>query len=108
MTIDDNMVYLIGKHFHDNKLNFRIDKIEFVEPTPNKNDELVRFEVEIEMDKEQFESEFIRKELEHEGFEKGLTIKLPTGETLFADKHTSDIQLRRSLNKKGETFYNKC
>ncbi len=104
VTIDDNLVYLLGKHFHDNKLNFKIEEVKLVEPTPGENDELVRFEV--EMDIGEFESEFIRKELEYQGFEKGLTIKLTNGKTLFADNHTSDIPLRRSLNKSGETFYN--
>ena len=95
-TLDDNISYLIGKYFYENNIDFKILDMDFVVPEPEINDELVRYDVEIGIQPDKFNSDWIQKALKAEGFDKGLTIKSDNGRILFADEHTADIQYRRN------------
>jgi len=96
-TLDDNISYLMGKYFYDNNMDFEILDMDFVSPKPEINDELVRYHVEIGIQQDKFNSDWIRKALENEGFGNGLTIKSIHGKILFADSSTADIQYRRRI-----------
>ena len=100
-TLDDNITHLIGKYFYDRNITFSILKIEHVQGVPNINDALVRYEVLIGLEETAFDPDWIFTELEQEGFERGLTIKSESGEILYADRHTADIQYRRKYYGKG-------
>ena len=99
-TLDDNISYLIGRYCYNNEIDFKILSLEFVEPEPNVNDELIRYKIEIGTNPIDFKTDWISKELEIENFEKGLTIKSDNDEILYADEHTADIEHRRKLKKK--------
>lgn len=98
-TLDENISYLIGKYFYQNNIDFKILVLDFIAPKPNINDTLIRYEVELGIHKSEFQYEWILKELEEEGLEKGLTIKTPENEIIYADEYTADIPCRRKLKK---------
>lgn len=98
-TLDDNISYLLGKHCYDNGVEFKILSLDFVQPKPNINDELIRYQVEMGLDQIDFKTEWILGELKHGNFEKGLTIKSVNDEILYADEYTADLRFRRALWK---------
>ena len=98
-TLDNNITYLIGKYFYDHDIKFKILNLDWVKPQPNINDELIRYEVEVGVIEHEFKSDWILKELENEGYEKGLTIKSEHGKVIYVDPYTADIQLRRKMKK---------
>lgn len=99
-TLDDHLTDLVVKPFNDRDIPSKIIKIDFVDATPNTNDELVRYEVDAEIDEREFKPDWLRETLEKEGFEKGLTIKDHHGEGLYNDEYTADIPLRRKTHAK--------
>ncbi len=99
ITLDDNISYLIGKYFYENKIDFKIDKIEFVSLKHNKNDELVRYELQIAVDKSQFRYEWILNELKQNGFDKGSTIKDINGEIIYADDYMANKTSKKASKK---------
>lgn len=98
-TLDENISYLIGKYFYENKIDFKILNLEFISPKPSINDEMIQYEVEIGMNKSEFEYKWILNELKDAEFEKGLTIKSSESGIIYADLYTADIQQRRKLKK---------
>ena len=99
ITLDDNITYLLGKHCYTNEIKFEILNLDWVKPQPNINDELIRYEIEVGIDDDEFKTDWILKELENEGYEKGLTIKSEHGKVIHVDPYTADIQLRRKMKK---------
>lgn len=99
VTLDDNISYLIGKYFYDNKMEFNILSLKIVKPKPNINDELIQYEVEIGVTKTEFRYEWILDEFKKTGFEKGLTIKSLENKIIYSDLFTADIQQKRKLKK---------
>lgn len=99
VTLDDNISYLIGKHCYDNGIPFKILDLCFVEPEPNVHDELIRYQVELGVNSDEFNPNWMLKELEIENFEKGRTIRSEKGEILYADPFSADIQFRREIKK---------
>lgn len=102
-TLDDNITYLIGKNCYDNQIEFKIVNFDFVPPVPNVNDELFRYQVELRVNEKDFKPDWMLKDLETEGFEKGLTIKSENGTILYADEYTADIPFRRELRNKKQS-----
>ncbi len=104
-TLDDKISYLLGKYCYENKIDFKILNLDFVNPEPSVNDELVRYQIELGASSKDFNTDWILSELEMESFEKGLTIKSEHEEILYADEFTADIQFRRELkrNKRATT-----
>ena len=100
VTLDDNISYLIGKYCYDNGIAFKILDLCFVDPEPNVHDELVRYQVELGINSNEFNTDWMLKELEIENFEKGLTIRSENGEILYADEYSADIQVRRKIGKR--------
>ena len=96
-TLDDNISYLIGKYCYDNKIDLKILNLDFVKSVPNINDELIRSQIEIGINADDFNSNWILKELEVERFDKGLTIKSEKDEILYVDEYTADFKYRRKL-----------
>jgi hypothetical protein len=99
-TLDDHVTDLVVKPFKDRDIPSKIVKIDFIDATPNTNDELVRYEVDAEMDEREFKPNWLLEALQEEGFEKGLTIKDHHGESLYNDEYTADIPLRRKMQVK--------
>ncbi|WP_445457590.1 hypothetical protein [Flavobacterium sp. HNIBRBA15423] len=98
-TLDENISYLIGKYFYQNNIDFKMLSLNFIASKPNINDKLIRYEIELGVNKSEFQYDWILKELEMEGYEKGLTIKTPENEIIYADEYTADITFRRKLKK---------
>lgn len=99
-TLDDHITDLIQKPFEERGTAAKINRIDFVDPTPNVNDELVRYELDVEDTEDAFKPKWILEALEAEGFEKGVTIKDHHGESLYNDAYTADIPLRRKAQDK--------
>jgi len=99
-TLDDNITYIIGRHFHEYDIEFSIQSMNLVPPTPEVNDELVRYRVTIHSDDAEECPKRVLAELKADGFERGCTIKTMAGGLLHADEYTADIQVRRTLGKK--------
>ena len=99
VTLDDNISYLIGKHFYDSGIKFNILDLNFISPKPNYHDELIRYKIEIELNGNNFDFNWILKKLKSNNFDKGLTIKSDKEEILYADQYSADIKLRRQLKK---------
>ena len=104
-TLDDNISYLIGKYFYDNKIGFKILDLDFIKPEPNINDELVRYQIEMDVNPTEFKIDWIRKELEIANFDKGLTIKSENHKILFADENTADIIYRRRIRSQNKQSF---
>ncbi|MBL0020447.1 MAG: hypothetical protein IPP17_29425 [Bacteroidetes bacterium] len=97
VTLDDNISYLIGKYCYDNGIAFKILDLCFVDPEPNVHDELLRYQVELGVNSDEFNPNWMLKELEIENFEKGLTIRSENGAILYADEYSADIHFRREM-----------
>ena len=89
----------MGRYFYANEINFKILNLDFVERKPNVNDELIRYEIEIGVSEKEFKTDWILKELEDGGYQKGLTIKSVDGKVIFADLFTADIRFRKNVRK---------
>ena len=94
-TLDDNITYIIGRHFHENKIGFAIESMDTIPAVPSNNDELVRYVVNIESDDSNSCAQAVVRELTADRYAKGCTIRGIDGVVLYADSHTADIQLRR-------------
>jgi hypothetical protein len=102
-TLDENITWLIKEYFLENSIEFDFkESIQFVKPTPQKNDELVRYNLTIKS--ETLDLNNLVKKLENKGFEKGLTITTQDRSPIYFDQYTADIQFRRSLGKKKKRF----
>ena len=94
-TLDDNITYVIGRYFYENEIGFAVESLNFIQPIPNHNDELVRYVVSIEHADPAFCVRTIVRELTDDGFERGCTIRIFGGAVLHADSHSADIRIRR-------------
>ena len=97
VTLDDNITYLLGRQFYEIDVDFNVISMEHVDPIPNQNDELVRYEIEIGNDDARSCATSIIAELTSEGYARGCTIRCADGLVLHADLLTADITLRRQL-----------
>ena len=93
--LDDHITDLVLKPFEERGIGAKIVKIDTVDPSPNKNDEMVRYELDADVAANEFKPEWFLQTFEEEGFEKGLTIKDHHGESLYHNEDTADIILRR-------------
>lgn len=98
--LDDHITDLVRKPFQEKDIPVKITRLDFVDPVPNKNDELVRYELQVEEDELGVTPKEILHTLEEAGYEKGLTIKDHHGESLYNDEYTADIPLRRKAQEK--------
>ncbi len=98
--MDDHLTDLVLKPFEERDIAAKLIKIDFVDPIPNANDELLRYEVEADVDEKEFRAAWLVQAFEEEGYEKGLTIKDHHGESLYHDEDTADIVLRRKVKMK--------
>lgn len=93
--LDNHITDLVLKPFEERGIEAKIIKIDTVDPSPNKNDEMVRYELDADVAANEFKPDWFLQTFEEEGFEKGLTIKDHHGESLYHDEDTADIILRR-------------
>ncbi|AHM63430.1 hypothetical protein D770_25935 [Flammeovirgaceae bacterium 311] len=98
-TADDHITDLVQKPFEERGITSKIKKIDIVDPAPNTNDELLRYELEADVSEKEFNPGWILQTFEKEGYEKGLTIKDHHGESLYHDEDTADILLRRKFRE---------
>jgi ABC-type ATPase with predicted acetyltransferase domain len=99
-TLDDHITDLVLQPFEERDIEAKLVKIDFVDPVPNANDELVRYEIEADIEAKDFRANWFQQAFEAEGYEKGLTIKDHHGESLYHDEDTADIVLRRKVKMK--------
>ncbi|GAB5525748.1 MAG: hypothetical protein Roseis2KO_36200 [Roseivirga sp.] len=90
-TLDDNISYLIGKYCYDHNIGFRILELTIADPEPKVHDGLIRYQVELEINPDEFKTAWVLDELKTNGFEKGLTIKREDRTVLYSDEFSADI-----------------
>lgn len=99
-TVDDQILDLIQDSLTERGLGVKVIKRELLDPVPNNHDEMLRYELDLEVEDKEFKPVWILESLEAEGYEKGLTIKDQKGNSLYHDEHTADILLRRKMQEK--------
>lgn len=63
VALDDNISYLIGKHFFENSIEFKIKSLDFIKPKPNLNYDLIRYKIPVGLNSDSFQVSWILDEL---------------------------------------------
>ncbi|QDU58404.1 hypothetical protein Pan181_46390 [Aeoliella mucimassa] len=98
-TLDDNITWLLGRPFDENGTPFQVECLNRVPATPDCNDPLVRYNVQVEHEDARLCASQIVATLTAEGYVRGCTIRTLDGQVLHVDSDTADIQLRRQLRR---------